>query len=160
MIDSKKLISCNNMALLAEVHVEVTTPISINHTFLKLIQYQLLYNLICLCLLLFCMDTLFQIKLKLQLYKSPLPNLKSFLLKYPKYLLIIKPNLKKEYLDPLLKLIQRNSCCTLPYGLIFKLSLEYTPCNSNVIFIVEVLYELINIKVFIVERGKFISVEV
>ena len=103
MIDLKKLISCNNVASLAEVRVEVTTPISINHTFLKLVQYQLLYNLICLCLLLFYIDTSFQIKLKPQPYKSPLPNLKSFLLKHLKHLHIIKPNFKKEYLDPLLK---------------------------------------------------------
>ncbi len=59
MIDLKKLISCNNMALLAEVRVEVIRPISINHTFLKLIFYQLSYNLIYLYLLLFRTDTLF-----------------------------------------------------------------------------------------------------
>ncbi len=48
----------------------------------------------------------------------------------------------------------------LPYGLTFKSSLEYTLSNCNIIFIMEVLYELVNVEVFIVERGQFMSVEV
>ena len=34
------------------------------------------------------------------------------------------------------------------------------PCNSNVVFIREVLYELVNVEVFIIETGEFMSVEV
>ena len=48
----------------------------------------------------------------------------------------------------------------LPYGPTFKSSLKYTLSNCNIVFIMEVLYELVNVEVFIVERGKFMSVEV
>jgi hypothetical protein len=41
----------------------------------------------------------------LQTRSNPLPNLKYFLLKYPKYLFTIKPNFEKEYLDPILEFI-------------------------------------------------------
>ncbi len=48
----------------------------------------------------------------------------------------------------------------LPYGLTFKSSLKCTLSNYNIVFIMEVLYELVNVEVFIIERGQFMSIEV
>ena len=48
----------------------------------------------------------------------------------------------------------------LPYGPILKPSLECTPSNCNAVFVVKILYELINIEVFVVERGGLVFVVV
>ena len=48
----------------------------------------------------------------------------------------------------------------LPYGPIFKSSLECTAFNCNAVFVVKVLYELIDLEVFIVERGELVFVGV
>jgi hypothetical protein len=48
----------------------------------------------------------------------------------------------------------------LPYGPIFKPPLECTPSNCNAVFVMEVLYELIDIKVFVVEGGELVSIGV
>jgi hypothetical protein len=46
----------------------------------------------------------------------------------------------------------------LPYAPFFKSPLKRTACDLNIVFIIKVLYELIDREVFIVETSKFVPV--
>jgi hypothetical protein len=87
-IGLKQAVSCNNNTTLPEVCVEIPSPVSINHSLLKLLSNKPSYKLICLLTLLYSSYAALKAKLKPKSYESVLPNIKALLVKNSEHVLI------------------------------------------------------------------------